>query len=67
MGEVAELGVPTPRMGIGGNLIWTLRASARLRRPDGSPSEVVRTSAAVVKLVDEKLYPYNAGSHSALV
>jgi general secretion pathway protein K len=58
-GEVAELGVPTPRMGLGGNVIWTLRASARLRRADHSPSEVVRTSAAVVKLVDEKLYPYN--------
>jgi general secretion pathway protein K len=57
-GEVAELGIPTPRMGFGGNVIWTLRASARLRRPDHSPSEVVRTSAAVVKLVDEKLYPY---------
>jgi general secretion pathway protein K len=58
-GEVADLGVPTPRMGLGGNVIWTLRASARLRRADHSPSEVVRTSAAVVKLVDEKLYPYN--------
>jgi general secretion pathway protein K len=58
MGEVAELGIPTPRMGLGGNVIWTLRASARLRRPDNSPSDVVRTSAAVVKLVDEKIYPY---------
>ncbi len=57
MGEVAALGVPTPRMGIGGNVIWTLRAAARLRRPDNSPSEVVRTSAAVVKLVGPDLYP----------
>jgi general secretion pathway protein K len=59
MGEVAAFGIPTPRMGTGGNVIWTLRASARLRRQDNSPSEVVRTSGAVVKLVDEKLYPYN--------
>ena len=58
LGEAAEIGIPTPRLRLGGNLIWTLRASARLRRPDNSPSEVVRTSAAVVKLVDEKLYPY---------
>ena len=41
-----------PRLGTGGNYIWTLRATARLRRPDGSPSDVVRTAAAVVKLVD---------------
>jgi general secretion pathway protein K len=58
MGEVAQLGFPTPRMALGGNVIWTLRASARLRRPDNSPSEVVRTSAAVVKLVNQDLYPY---------
>jgi hypothetical protein len=38
-------------------VIWTLRAAARLRRPDNSPSEVVRTSAAVVKFVDPNLYP----------
>jgi hypothetical protein len=57
MGEVGALGVSAPRMGIGGNVIWTLRAAARLRRPDNSPSEVVRTSAAVVKLVDPNLYP----------
>jgi hypothetical protein len=58
MGEVAQLGFPTPRMALGGNVIWTLRASARLRRPDNSPSDVVRTSAAVVKLVNQDLYPY---------
>jgi general secretion pathway protein K len=57
MGEVGGLGVSAPRMGVGGNFIWTLRAAARLRRPDNSPSEVVRTSAAVVKLVDANLYP----------
>jgi general secretion pathway protein K len=54
--ELGGVGVPVPRLGIGGNLIWTLRASARLRRPDGIPSEVVRTSAAVVKIMDRRQY-----------
>ena len=35
----AQAGGPLPRLGIGGNVIWTLRATARLRRPDGTPSE----------------------------
>jgi general secretion pathway protein K len=56
IGEVYQLGIQAPRMGIGGNVIWTLRATARLRRPDGSPSEVVRTASAVIKLLDRKLY-----------
>jgi general secretion pathway protein K len=53
-GELAALGVPTGRLGIGGGSIWTLRATARLRRPDGTPSDVMRTSAAVVKLLDRR-------------
>jgi general secretion pathway protein K len=56
MGEVGALGISAPLLGVGGNLIWTLRATARLRRPDGSPSEVVRTSAATVKLLDRKRF-----------
>jgi general secretion pathway protein K len=59
MGDVASLGFPTPRIAVGGNLIWTLRAVARLRRPDGSPSEVVRSAAAVVKMLDPRQYPGN--------
>jgi general secretion pathway protein K len=55
-GEVAALGAATQHLGIGGGAIWTLRASARLRRPDGSPSEIVRTSSAVVKLMDRRQY-----------
>jgi general secretion pathway protein K len=54
--NVIEAGVPTGRLGVGGNFIWTLRASARLRRPDGSPSEVVRMASATVKLVDRKRF-----------
>jgi general secretion pathway protein K len=56
MADVGALGFPTPRMTIGGNWIWTFRASARLRHPDGSPSEVARTAAAVVKLVDRERF-----------
>src|SRR5277367_4135160 len=35
MGAVSQLGIPAPNMTTGGNYIWTLRATARLRRPDG--------------------------------
>jgi general secretion pathway protein K len=55
MGEVAKLGFPTPRMSTGGNYIWTLRATARLRSANG-PSETVRTAAATVKLLDRKRF-----------
>lgn len=54
--EAGALGAPTGRIGVGGNFIWTLRASARLKRSDGSPSEVVRTASATVKLVDRKRF-----------
>lgn len=51
LGELSSLGISAPRLGVGGNSIWTLRATARLKRPDGLPSDVVRTSAAVVKII----------------
>ncbi len=43
----------------GGRTIWTLRATARLRRPDGTFSEVVRTASATVKMLDPRqpVYP----------
>ena len=56
MTEVTKLGTSGQRLGLGGNLIWTLRATARLRRPDGMPSETVRSAAAVVKLVPRDRY-----------
>ena len=40
-----------------GFTIYTLRASARLRRPDGTYSEVVRTAAATIKLFDPTKAP----------
>ena len=52
LAEVAALGVPVDRLEVNGDhLIWNIRATARLRRPDGSPSEVVRSASAVAKLV----------------
>jgi general secretion pathway protein K len=52
LGDVAALGIPTERLTVGGeHLIWNIRATARLRRPDGSPSEVVRSASAIAKLV----------------
>jgi general secretion pathway protein K len=56
LGEVGSMGAPTGRLGVGGSYIWTLRATARLRRPDGSPSETVRIASATVKLVDRKRF-----------
>jgi general secretion pathway protein K len=56
LGEVGSIGAPTGRLGVGGSYIWTLRATARLRRPDGSPSETVRIASATVKLVDRKRF-----------
>lgn len=54
LGELSSLGVSTPGMSVGGNVIWTLRATARLRAPDGHPTEVVRSASATVKLLDGK-------------
>jgi general secretion pathway protein K len=52
LGEVAALGIPIDRLTLNGeHLIWNIRATARLRRPDGSPSEVVRSASAIAKLV----------------
>lgn len=51
--SLQETGPLPPRIAFGsGFTIYTLRASARLRRSDGSYSEVVRTAAATIKLYD---------------
>ena len=48
--DLQEMGIMNPRITIGGvSFMWTLRATARLRRADGSPSDVVRSASAVVK------------------
>jgi general secretion pathway protein K len=61
MGDVAAVGVATPRLTVGpatpDGVIWTIRATARLRRPDGTPSDVVQSASATVKLMDPRMYP----------
>jgi general secretion pathway protein K len=61
MADVAQV---TPYSGRpivgGGRSIFTLRATARLRRADGMFSDVVRTASAVVKLGDPRLPVYPA-------
>ena len=66
MSDVSAMGIPAGRMRIGGNLIWTLRASARLKRPgrlafgrgadgvgdgEAAGSEEIRDSGAYFALV----------------
>jgi general secretion pathway protein K len=52
----AILGGASGRFRVGGNTIYTVRATARLRLPNGQPSEVERTASAVVKLQDPRYY-----------
>lgn len=56
LGEVAAMGFPMQNLRVGGNTIYTLRATARLRRSDGTPTEVVRSAAAVVRYSLEQRY-----------
>jgi general secretion pathway protein K len=55
MNEVRGIGVTNPRLRVGGNSMWTLRATARLRRPDGTPSDVLRSASATVKYWSDQL------------
>jgi len=54
--DLAAMGISAPRLGVGGISIWTLRASARLNRPDGGPSEFVRIASATVTLLNRQQY-----------
>src|SRR5487761_2640637 len=56
LADATATGASPGALGFGGNYIWTLRATARLNRPDGSPSETLRTASATVKLVDRKRF-----------
>jgi general secretion pathway protein K len=52
LGEVAAFGIPVGRLSLTAeHLIWNIRATARLRRPNGTPSDVVRSASAIAKLV----------------
>jgi general secretion pathway protein K len=63
-GSIADVIRITPYVGRlivgGGRTIYTLRATARLRRSDGLLSDVVRTASATVKLLDPRRNPYPA-------
>ena len=54
--EVADFaqaaGPAAGRLRVGGNLMYTLRATARLRAPDGRLSDAQRTVSALFKFVD---------------
>jgi hypothetical protein len=43
------MGIPTGRLRVEGNSIVTIRATARLRLPNGQLSDLKRTVAAMVK------------------
>ena len=47
---VQTLGPAGARLRLGGNFLYTLRATAQLKRPDGTLSDMRRTVAALVKL-----------------
>ena len=57
--EIAELGWQSPRFSVlPGIAIYTLRATARLRGPDGAYAETVRTASATIKLFNPLLSPH---------
>src|SRR5204862_953087 len=54
LGQLAAIGGPAvARLRIGGNSIFTLRATARPRLPNGQLSDLKRTVAAMVKRMPE--------------
>lgn len=68
MTEVQELGVRIGRLRVGQTVgapagrnagpMWTMRATARLRRPDGTYSDVIRSASATVKYwSDPRFHP----------
>jgi hypothetical protein len=51
LGEIQQsLGLAGARLRIGGNSMYTLRATARVRQADGRFSDLRRTASALVKL-----------------
>jgi len=61
IGDVLQVTPYVARLTVGGGrTIYTLRATARLRRADGMFSDVVRTASATVKLLDPRQPAYPA-------
>lgn len=56
-GVQAIAGPAGRRLTLGGNTIYTLRATARPRLPNGSLSEVTRSVSTTVKFMNQMLYP----------
>jgi general secretion pathway protein K len=56
-GVQAIAGPAGSRLTLGGNTIYTLRATARPRLPSGALSEVARSVSATVKFMNPMLYP----------
>jgi general secretion pathway protein K len=62
--ELKALGAGLPgfdRLSIGGNSIYTIRATAQVRLPDGTFSDARRSVAALVRILDRSQYsePYH--------
>ena len=59
--EAAVFTQGIPRFRVGGNTIWTLRATARVRLPNGAFSPQSRSAAATVKFLDPQKWnpPYH--------
>lgn len=53
-GAFSQGGAGFPKLRFGGNSIFTIRATARLRLPDGKLSDLRRTAASVIKLQPQK-------------
>lgn len=49
VGAGPNLGAASGQLSVNGIQVWTIRATARLQNPDGTPSDVVRTASATVK------------------
>src|ERR1700722_14780367 len=47
---ISAIGPAASRLAIGGRSMYTLRATARLRTPDGKLSDMRRSTAALVKM-----------------
>jgi len=60
-GELGGLGSAAGRLRVGGNVIWTLRATARLKTAPGRLSDLSRTVSATVKFLKPEEYdpPYH--------
>ena len=68
--QLAEIrqavGPPAQRLGIGGQTIFTLRATARIRQPDGKLSDMRRTVSAQIRFAFNGVLPANAAGFEIL-